>query len=182
MVETGSKPSATARLPDVERAPGRRRPDPRTRRGSRAAPPGDDVRRPAFVVGQRDVLGVAAVDEQEARAACAHAAATGAEWPTTATTTSSSPAASIVRRKNGSVSMRPVSRIDDLAVVVLPPGLVLLRAAVMVDGEQHRARRARRRAEVHGRLPAVRADLEQRTDRAGRRARRRAARALRRRA
>ena len=38
-----------------------------------------------------------------------HARATGTEWPTTATTTSSSPAASIVRRKNGSVSMRPVA-------------------------------------------------------------------------
>ena len=34
--------------------------------------------------------------------------ATVGESPTTATTTSSSPACSIVRRKNGSVSMRPV--------------------------------------------------------------------------
>ena len=60
--------------------------------------------------------------------------------------------------------------VDDLGVVVLPAGLVLLRAAVVVDGEQHRARRARRRAEVHRRLAAVRADLEQRSDARRRRA------------
>ena len=55
--------------------------------------------------------------------------------------------------------------IDHLGVVVLPPGLVLLRTAMVVDAEQHGAGGARRRAQVHGRLAAVAADLEQRPDR-----------------
>jgi hypothetical protein len=58
----------------------------------------------------------------------------------------------------------PGGRVDDLAVMMLPAGLVLLRPAVVVDGEQHRAADARRRAEIHGRLSAVGADLEERSD------------------
>ena len=44
----------------------------------------------------------------------------------------------------------------------LPARLVLLGAAVVVDGEQHRAALLRRGAEVDGGLAAVAADLEQR--------------------
>ena len=123
-----------------------------------------DVRRPSLVVGERDVERVAAVDEHEPERR-APVRATVGESPTTATTTSSSPASSIVRRKNGSVSMRPVRGSTSVGVVVLPPGLVLLRATVVVDGEQRPCPpRACRRAQVDGRLPAVGADLEQRPD------------------
>ena len=72
--------------------------------------------------------------------------------------------------------------IDDLVIVMLPTGLVLLRAAVMVDGEQHRARvRAPPRRDTP---PTSRSTCRLRAaDRAGPPApRRRAARALRRRA
>ena len=55
----------------------------------------------------RRLLAVAAVDEQQGEGV-RQWAATVAERPTTATTTSSSPASSIVRRKNGRVSIRPV--------------------------------------------------------------------------
>ena len=60
------------------------------------------------------------------------------------------------------------ARVDEPVVVVLPTRLVLLRPAVVVDGVQHRPAGARRRAEVDRRLPAVRADLEQRPERGGR--------------
>ena len=64
----------------------------------------------------------------------------------------------------------PGPRVDDLRVVVLPAGLVLLGSVVVVDGEQHGAGGARGRAEVDRGLPAVRADLQQRPDGAGREA------------
>ena len=54
--------------------------------------------------------------------------------------------------------------VDHLDVVVLPPGLVLLRAAVVVDGEDDGAADTRGRAQVHAGLPAVRPDLQQRAD------------------
>ena len=56
----------------------------------------------------------------------------------------------------------PGAGIDDGRVVVLPAGLVLLAAVVVVDGVDDRAGGARRGAEPHRRTPAVRADLEQR--------------------
>ena len=59
------------------------------------------------------------------------------------------------------------ARIDEPVVVMLPARLVLLRPAVVVDGVQHRPAGARRRAQVDRRLPAVRADLEQRPERGG---------------
>ena len=58
----------------------------------------------------------------------------------------------------------PGARVDELLVVVLPAGLVLLGAAVVVDGEQHGAALTCGGTEVHRRLPAVRPDLEQRSD------------------
>ena len=58
----------------------------------------------------------------------------------------------------------PGSRVDDLGIVVLPAGLVLRRAVVVVDREQHRVGLLRGGAEVDRRLAAVGADLEQRTD------------------
>ena len=58
--------------------------------------------------------------------------------------------------------MRPMLPIDDVRVVVLPAGLVLLRAAMVVDGEDDRAGLARRGGEPDRRAPAVRADLDER--------------------
>ncbi len=57
--------------------------------------------------------------------------------------------------------MRPVVAVHDLVVVVLPSRLVLLRAVVMVDAEQHRAGGFGRRAQVDGGLPAPRPDLDE---------------------
>jgi len=54
-------------------------------------------------------------------------------------------------------------RIDDGAVVVLPACLVLLRAPVVVDGQEHRAAVPGRGAQVHGGFAAVGPDLEERT-------------------
>ena len=48
--------------------------------------------------------------------------------------------------------------------MVLPARLILVGAAVMVDGEQHGAALARGGSEVHRRLAAIRPDLEQRSD------------------
>ena len=56
----------------------------------------------------------------------------------------------------------PGVRIDDRGVMVFPTGLVLLAAAVVIDGEQHRAARSRRSAEPHRRAAAVRPDLDHR--------------------
>ena len=70
----------------------------------------------------------------------------------------------MVRRNVGSVFSRPVDGSIKRRVVVLPPGLVLLRAAVVVDREQHRRRVDLEAggAEVHRGLAAVGADLEHR--------------------
>ena len=57
------------------------------------------------------------------------------------------------------------ARVDELFVVVVPAGLVLLGAAVVIDGEQHGVALTCGSTEVHGRLPAVRPDLEQRSHR-----------------
>ena len=94
-------------------------------------------------------------------------------------TDDSRPGAVMVRRQWGSVSMRPDRGIDEIGLVVLPPGLVLLGAPVMVDGEQGRPRGLGCRAQVDGRLPAPGADLDEgrrrgrRDGRPGRRAGRR---------
>ena len=68
----------------------------------------------------------------------------------------------MVRRKTGSVSISPSSSSTRVGVVVLPPGLVLLRAAVVVDGEDGAADLAGGGAEVDRGLAAVGADLERR--------------------
>ena len=57
--------------------------------------------------------------------------------------------------------------IDDVEVVMLPARLVLLRAPVVVDGEQHRARTFGDVTEPDRRAAAVRADLEHGKPRAG---------------
>ena len=57
---------------------------------------------------------------------------------------------------------QPELGVDEGGVVVLPAGLVLLRAAVVVDGEDRAADLAGRRAEVDRGLAAVGADLERR--------------------
>ena len=50
--------------------------------------------------------------------------------------------------------------VDQRRVVILPAGLVLLRAVMVVDGVQHAAGLLRRRAEQQGGLAAVGADLD----------------------
>ena len=132
-----------------------------------STPPGATCGVQSVVVGHRDVLGVPAVDEQEAerrppRARDRDRVADDRDHDVL---------------EAGRVDRAPEERqrvhapglgIDDLGIVMVPTRLVLLRAAVVVDGEAHRLRLAGRRAEVHRRLPAVRADFEQRTDRAAR--------------
>ncbi len=86
--------------------------------------------------------------------------ATTGERPTTATTCSSRPAASRVWRMVGRVSNSPVTGSTMVGVVVLPAGLMLLGAVVMVDGVDHRSRLLRGRAQHDGRLAAVGADLD----------------------
>ncbi len=139
-----------------------RRPQPRSRRAptSNACPP-SMKQSPSGVPQCRATVGESAI---------------------TATTTSSSPASSMVRRKHGRVSMRPVRGSTRRVVVVLPPRLVLLGAPVVVDGEADGAPFAGRSAEVDRRLAAVGADLEQRARRRRRRGRRRGAPGPRRRA
>ncbi len=56
----------------------------------------------------------------------------------------------------------PDLSIDDLGVVVLPAGLVLLRTAMVIDGEHDRPGRSRRGREPDRRAPAVGADLDER--------------------
>jgi hypothetical protein len=77
------------------------------------------------------------------------------------TTDDSRPAVVMVRRQCGSVSMRPTSGSTRSGSWYSHPGLVLLRAAVMVDGEQSRSRGLGRRAQVDGRLPAPGPDLHE---------------------
>ena len=62
----------------------------------------------------------------------------------------------------GSVSIWPTCGIDEVGLVPLPTGLVLLGPAVVVDREQDGVAVLRGGAEVDGRLAAVAADLEHR--------------------
>ena len=70
----------------------------------------------------------------------------------------------MVRRAQGRVSIRPMRASTTSGSWWSQPGLVLLRAPMVVDREEHGARFGRRRAQVHGRLAAVGADLEQRAE------------------
>ena len=76
--------------------------------------------RPAAEVGAGGLDAVAAVDEQQRRAAYATSGSTVSERPTTATTCSSRPASAMVRRKVGRVSITPRSGSTRRVVVVLP--------------------------------------------------------------
>ena len=87
--------------------------------------------------------------------------ATTGDGPTTATTTSSSPASSIVRRNVGSVSIRPLRGSTKVLSCHSQPGLVLLRAAVVVDREQHGVGVAGGGTEPDRRTAAVGADLDE---------------------
>ena len=68
---------------------------------------------------------------------------------------------STVRRQWGRVSIRPVAGSTSVGVVVLPAGLVLLGAVVVVEAEQDRPGLLGRRAQVDGRLAAPGADLDE---------------------
>ena len=67
----------------------------------------------------------------------------------------------MVRRQCEQRVDAPGLRIDEVGLVVLPPGLVLLGAPVVVDGEQRGARGLGGRAEVDGRLAAPGPDLDE---------------------
>ncbi len=54
----------------------------------------------------------------------------------------------------------PGARIDDVGIVVFPPDLVLLRTAMVIDGEQHAPGPLGSITQPHRRTPAVRTDLE----------------------
>ena len=155
-----NRPEATARLPNLERRLAAvARVLEHVVEDEHAAR--RDVRRPGLVVGQHNVEGVTAVDEHQPerrgpvrgdRRRVADDGDHGVLEP------------GVLDRAAEERQRVHAARlgIDDLGVVVLPPGLVLLRAPVVVDAEKHRAAGARRRAQVHGRLPAVAADLEER--------------------
>jgi hypothetical protein len=55
-------------------------------------------------------------------------------------------------------------RVDQIRIVILPAGLVLLRAAVVVDRQHDLPGLGGRSRQVDGGLAAVRADLHDRTD------------------
>jgi hypothetical protein len=126
----------------------------------REQPAGQHEPRPRLVVGRRHVEGVAAVDEQQAQR--------GAPVPGHGGGVADDRDDDVLQpgvRQGAPQERQGVhpagARVDHLGVVVLPPGLVLLRAAVVVHGEQHGAGRPGRGAEVDRRLAAVRADLQQ---------------------
>ena len=124
--DDGGRPSdaaSTRRLPVVddglEAARRRRAATPRTgacppSAGSSntswntSSPPGDDEAGPAVVVGQRDVEARVLRRRTPARAACAQWRRPSAMARSPRPPTSSRPASSMVRRKNGRVSIRPV--------------------------------------------------------------------------
>jgi hypothetical protein len=142
----------------ARRAAGRRRPGRGRRRGWPANRPGD-VGRPAPEVGPGRLLAVAAVDEAEGQRVRQRAATVG-ESPTTPTTGPRGRRLTAVPPV-GRVSMRPDVGVDQVGLVMLPTGLVLLRAAVVVDAEQHGTGRLGGRPEVDGGLAAPGADLDE---------------------
>ncbi len=122
-----------------------------------------DVRRPGLVVGEHHVQSVTAVDEHEPE----RRAPVRGDRGRVADDGDHGVLESGVLDRAAEERQRVHAAglgIDDLGVVVLPPGLVLLRAAMVVDAEQHGAAGTRRRAQVHGRLAAVAADLEEGPD------------------
>ena len=108
-------------------------------------PPGATCGRPALVVDAGGLVAVAAVDEQEAPAA----------WPSAGATVGRVADHRDHRALEAGVVDRPAEArqrvhlpdrgVDEVGLVPLPARLVLLRAAVVVDGEQHPARVAGRR-------------------------------------
>ena len=80
--------------------------------------------------------------------------------PTTATTSSSRPARGDGAAEDRQGVHQPDLRVDEARVVVLPAGLVLLRAAVVVEGEDGAVGGLCRGAEVDRRLAAVGPDLQ----------------------
>src|ERR1700730_19213384 len=54
----------------------------------------------------------------------------------------------------------PVARVNQRRIVVLPAGLVLFRAVMVIHRDDQLASLPRRRGEVDRRLPAVRPDLQ----------------------
>ena len=127
-----------------------------------SVPPTATCGRPAGVVGARRLDAVAAVDEHERGGRRPVAGDRRATRPTTAITWSSSPASWIVRPEGRQRVHLADAGVDDGRVVPLPAGLVLLRPAVVVDGEHHGAGLTGGGAEPDRRAPAVRADLDER--------------------
>ena len=87
-------------------------------------------------------------------------AETVVELPTTATTCCSSPAAASVRAEDGQ-RVHQSGVVDHQGrIVVLPTGLVLLRAPMVVDADDGATDLPCRGTEVDRRLPAVGPDLQ----------------------
>ena len=105
---------------------------------------------------------MAAVDEQERERDLPDRTRPWANRRPVPTTVPSSPASWIVRRKIGSVSILPTSAIDQIGLVMLPAGLVLLAPPMVVEREEDPTLGLRRCAEVDRGLAAVAADLEER--------------------
>ena len=165
----GPTPGRGGRSPHT--ADVRRRQDRGTRRGSRACRR-HDLRCPRHVVGSCRLDSVTSVDEQERERRLPVRGDDGREPDDTDHRAFEVRFADRAEERRERVQP-PGRRIDQRRVVVLPPCLVLLGPAVVVDREQHRRGIdvEARRAEVHRRLAAVGADLEQRhaAERTGRR-------------
>ena len=123
-------------------------------------PPGATCGRPQLEVAVGRLGAVAAVDEQQRQRGGPVRGRPSGESPTTATTDASSPA-SCDRAAEDRQRVDPADgRVDEVGLVPLPPGLVLLGAAVVVDGEQHGA--GARGPPRRGRSPTCRSSCRSR--------------------
>jgi hypothetical protein len=127
--------------------------------GERAA--GDEVGGPQLVVGPGRLDAVTAVDEQERQRSGPRP---GHERRLAHDGDDRALEAGVVDRaaEVGQRVHQAHGGVDEVGLVPLPAGLVLLRAPVVVDREQHPAPLPGGGAQVHAGLAAVAADLEQR--------------------
>ena len=126
------------------------------------------LRCPALVVGARRLDAVPAIDEEEGQR---RVPVRRDDRRHSHDTDDGALEIGLVDRadEHGQRVETPGRGVDERGVVVLPPRLVLLRAAMVIDREEHcgRIELETCSAEIHGGLAAVRADLEQREARVG---------------